>query len=320
MKSLCSTELSIIDSMIGTVTKTTGSYYWVLDEKGETRQCRLKGNLRLRDYKFTNPVVVGDRVKFSSSEGDECMIEDIEERKNYIVRRSVKLSKQIHIIASNIDQAILMVTLSDPKTYLEFIDRYLVTAGAYHIPVVILFNKVDNYNEKLTSEMEEYVKLYSGIGYKCMTLSALKDESFEEVVEMLRNKKSLFSGYSGVGKSTLLNRLDPSLNLKTSEVSESFKSGKHTTTYAEMHKLSDIGWVIDTPGIKGLGVIDIPKEEISHYFPEMLSLIENCKFHNCTHIDEPKCAVKEALENGEIAISRYKSYLSIFDEEREKFR
>lgn len=306
--------------MKGTITKTTGSFYWARDLEGKVYQCRLKGNLRLRDYKFTNPVVVGDVVTFSDNGKGEYSIEDIDERRNYIVRRSIKLSKQIHIIASNIDQAVLMVTLSHPKTYLEFVDRYLVTAGAYHIPAILLFNKTDLYNEKEAKELDRIVSLYEKIGFKCIRLSALKDPTFEAVKDLLKDKTTLFSGYSGVGKSTLLNRLDPTLNLKTSQVSDMFQSGKHTTTYAEMHELKDIGLVIDTPGIKGLGVIDIPREEISHYFPEMLHLISSCKFHNCSHIDEPSCAVKNAMEKGEIEASRYKSYLSIYDEEREKYR
>lgn len=312
--------LRIIDFMNGVVVKTTGSFYRVRDPEGNFYECRLKGNLRLRDYKFTNPVVVGDKVSFNIRGADEYVISDLEERKNYIVRRSINLSKQIHIIAANIDQAVLMITLKNPKTYLEFIDRYLVTAEAYHIPSILLFNKTDIYSEKLKTELSEIVELYNKIGYKCIQLSALKDDGFEEIKNVLKEKITLFSGYSGVGKSTLLNRLDSSLNLKTSEVSEAFSGGKHTTTFAEMHEVKDIGMVIDTPGIKGLGVIDIPKEEVSHYFPEMLQDIDQCKFHNCTHIDEPSCAVKDLIEKGEIALSRYKSYLSIFNEERDKYR
>jgi len=312
--------LHIIEKMKATVTKTTGSYYWVRDDEGKTFKCRLKGNLRLKDYKFTNPIVVGDRVSINLSGNEDFIIQDVDKRKNYIVRRSVKLSKQIHIIASNIDQAALMVTISQPKTHLEFVDRYLVTADAYHIPAILLFNKADLYSDEEIEEMVVYKELYEQIGYKCIILSALKDESFEEIREVMKNKTTLFSGHSGVGKSTLLNRLDPSLNIKTSEVSDSFKSGKHTTTFAEMYEIQNLGMVIDTPGIKGLGVIDIPKEEISHYFPEMLYLIPECKFHNCTHIDEPSCAIKKALEEAKIDLSRYRSYLSIFDEEADKYR
>ncbi len=307
--------------MKGTVIKTTGSFYWVKDSDKNILECRLKGNLRLKDYKFTNPVVVGDKVNIEESSSGDWLISGIEERRNYIVRRSINLSKQMHIIASNIDQAVLMATISHPKTYLEFIDRYLVTAEAYHIPSVIIFNKTDLYSEQELAELDEYFDLYTSIGYKCIKLSALKDENIDEVREMMKDKITLFSGYSGVGKSTLLNRLDSDLNLKTSEVSEAYdKSGKHTTTFAEMHEVKGVGMVIDTPGIKGLGVINIPKEEISHYFPEMLDLIPNCKFHNCLHIDEPKCAIKKAIEDGRISISRYKSYLSIYDEEKEKYR
>lgn len=306
--------------MKGTVTKTTGSFYWVRDDKNIIYECRLRGNLRLKDYKFTNPVVVGDSVIFEKSGESDYLIQSIEKRKNYIVRRSVKLSKQIHIIASNIDQAVLMITIAEPKTYLEFVDRYLVTAEAYHIPAVLLFNKADLCNEKEAEEMKAYINLYRKIGYKCIELSALKDDSFDEIKKIMKDKITLFSGYSGVGKSTLLNRLDPTLNIKTSEISESFKAGKHTTTFAEMHEVKNLGMVIDTPGIKGLSVIDIPKEEISHYFPEMLELLSECKFHNCTHIDEPSCAIKKALEEEKIDLSRYRSYLSIFDEEADKYR
>ena len=306
--------------MKATVTKTTGSFYWVMDDDGKIFGCRLRGNIRLKDYKFTNPVVVGDRVSIALSGEEDYMIQSVDERKNYIVRRSVKLSKQIHIIASNIDQAVLMATISHPKTHLEFIDRYLVTAEAYHIPSLILFNKADLCTDKEIGEMASHIELYEQIGYKCIVLSALKDESFDEIRKLMKDKCTLFSGHSGVGKSTLLNRLDPTLNIKTSELSEAFKSGKHTTTFAEMHTIKDLGMVIDTPGIKGLGVIDIPKEEISQYFPEMLNLISQCKFHNCTHIDEPSCAIKKAIEEGKIDVSRYRSYLSIFDEEAEKYR
>lgn len=306
--------------MKGLVIKTTGPIYSVRDDQGRLYQCRLKGNLRLRDFEFTNPIVVGDIVTFELTGNQDYSISDLDERKNYIVRRSIKLSKQIHIIAANIDQAVLMVTLSHPKTYAEFIDRYLVTSGAYHIPTILLFNKTDLYKGKELEEFNLLFNLYSCIGYKCFSVSALKDSSFEEVKRILKDKITLFSGYSGVGKTTLLNRLDSGLNLKTSLISEAFQAGKHTTTYAEMHELKNIGMVIDTPGIKGLGVIDIPRDEISHYFPEMLKVLNNCKFHNCTHIDEPSCAVKKALEEGEISKSRYKSYLSIFYEENEKYR
>ena len=306
--------------MKGLVIKTTGPIYSVRDEQGKIYQCRLKGNLRLRDYEFTNPIVVGDIVTFELTGNQDYSISDLDDRKNYIVRKSIKLSKQIHIMAANIDQAVLMITLSHPKTYAEFIDRYLVTSGAYHIPAILLFNKIDLYKEKELEEFNSLFKLYSEIGYTCLSFSALTDSSFEEVRKILKDKITLFSGYSGVGKSTLLNRLDPLLNLKTAIISEAFKGGKHTTTYAEMHELKDIGMVIDTPGIKGLGIIDIPRDEISHYFPEMLKVLKKCKFHNCTHIDEPSCAVKKALEEGEISKSRYKSYLSIFYEEKEKYR
>lgn len=307
-------------SLKGRVIKSTGSQYWVKDESGEVHVCTLKGNIRLRDYKFTNPVVVGDEVKFLATTFGEGVIEGVHKRKNYLIRRSIKLSKQSHIIASNIDQAILVVTLSHPKTHLEFIDRYLVSAGAYHIPAILVINKMDLYGKKEVAKSNEISALYSSIGYACMQVSALEDKELTLFEGILNGKTSLISGHSGVGKSSLLNRVDPDLKLKTAEISAYHKTGKHTTTYAEMHPVKDFGFVIDTPGIKGLGIIDIAREEISHYFPEMLKVLPKCKFNNCVHIDEPQCAVKEAFERGEIADSRYRSYLSIYFEDEGSYR
>ncbi|MEQ9063228.1 MAG: ribosome small subunit-dependent GTPase A [Vicingaceae bacterium] len=306
--------------MEGVVTKTTGSFYWVKDKTGKLFTCRLKGNIRLTDNKFTNPASVGDVVTFFATEKDEGVIGSIHPRKNYIVRKSVNLSKQAHILASNIDQAILVATLVEPKTYTVFIDRYLVTAEAYHIPAIIVFNKIDLYDKVLSSELKELTDLYTAVGYQCFAVSAMNDSDFSHLTHLFKNKTSLISGYSGVGKSTLINRLDPSLNLKTSVVSESHASGVHTTTFSEMHEMKGIGWVIDTPGIKGLGVLDIKKEELSHYFIEMRELLSNCRFNNCVHIDEPGCAVKAALERGEVAASRYKSYLNIFYNQEDTYR
>jgi len=304
-----------IFEMRGRVIKSTGSFYIVQNEVDKVFNCRLKGNIRLKNYRFTNPVVVGDYVQFSKTEGTEGLIESIEERKNYIVRKSVNLSKQAHILASNIDQAILMATLTEPKTYPEFIDRYLVTAEAYHISSVIIFNKVDLHDELLNEELQELVDLYENLGYPCYKISATDNSSLTGIQELFHSKTSLISGYSGVGKSTLINKLDPSLKLTVEEISDYYKSGKHTTTFAEMYKIKDVGYIIDTPGIKGLGVLNIQKEELSHYFLEMRSLLPDCKFNNCVHIDEPNCAVKKALENGEIHPLRYKSYLGIYYEE-----
>jgi ribosome biogenesis GTPase len=298
----------------GRVIKTTGSFYAVQNEQG-IFNCRLKGNIRLKNYKFTNPVVVGDIVDFHKTEDKEGIIESIHERKNYIVRKSVNLSKQAHILAANIDLAILMATLSEPKTYPEFIDRYLVTAEAYHIPAAIIFNKVDLHDESMDEELDELFELYSALEYSCYKIAANDSNSLDGVKDLFRDKTTLISGNSGVGKSTLINQLDPHLDLKTEKISEQHKSGKHATTYAEMHQIKDLGYIIDTPGIKGLGVLSIQKEELSHYFLEMRSLLPNCKFNNCVHIDEPGCAIKKALDMGEIQPSRYKSYLGIYYED-----
>lgn len=298
----------------GRVIKSTGSFYAVQNEQG-IFNCRLKGNIRLKNYKFTNPVVVGDIVDFHKTEDKEGIIESIHERKNYIVRKSVNLSKQAHILAANIDLAILMVTLSEPKTYPEFIDRYLVTAEAYHIPAAIIFNKVDLHDESMDEELDELFELYSALEYSCYKIAANDSNSLDGVKDLFRDKTTLISGYSGVGKSTLINQLDPHLDLKTEKISEQHKSGKHATTFAEMHQIKDLGYIIDTPGIKGLGVLSIQKEELSHYFLEMRSLLPNCKFNNCVHIDEPGCAIKKALDMGEIQPSRYKSYLGIYYED-----
>lgn len=298
----------------GRVIKSTGSFYAVQNEQG-IFNCRLKGNIRLKNYKFTNPVVVGDIVDFHKTEDKEGIIESIHERKNYIVRKSVNLSKQAHILAANIDLAILMVTLSEPKIYPEFIDRYLVTAEAYHIPAAIIFNKVDLHDESMDEELDELFELYSALEYSCYKIAANDSNSLDGVKDLFRDKTTLISGYSGVGKSTLINQLDPHLDLKTEKISEQHKSGKHATTFAEMHQIKDLGYIIDTPGIKGLGVLSIQKEELSHYFLEMRSLLPNCKFNNCVHIDEPGCAIKKALDMGEIQPSRYKSYLGIYYED-----
>lgn len=298
----------------GRVIKSTGSFYAVQNEQG-IFNCRLKGNIRLKNYKFTNPVVVGDIVDFHKTEDKEGIIESIHERKNYIVRKSVNLSKQAHILAANIDLAILMATLSEPKIYPEFIDRYLVTAEAYHIPAAIIFNKVDLHDESMDEELDELFELYSALEYSCYKIAANDSNSLDGVKDLFRDKTTLISGYSGVGKSTLINQLDPHLDLKTEKISEQHKSGKHATTFAEMHQIKDLGYIIDTPGIKGLGVLSIQKEELSHYFLEMRSLLPNCKFNNCVHIDEPGCAIKKALDMGEIQPSRYKSYLGIYYED-----
>ncbi|HAW52232.1 MAG TPA: ribosome small subunit-dependent GTPase A [Flavobacteriales bacterium] len=301
--------------MNGRVFKTTGSFYWIRDEKGEEYTCRLKGNIRLKNYKFTNPAAVGDLVEFTKTTTGEGTIDKILPRKNYIVRKSVNLSKQAHILASNVDQALMIATLAEPKTYPEFIDRFLVTAEAYHIPAVIVFNKRDIYEKSMLDEMNDLVSTYEKIGYRCLTVSALQDNDLNDLHDLMKGKTSLMTGYSGVGKSTLINKLDPGLKLATQNVSSQHRAGVHTTTYAEMHKLKDSGYVIDTPGIKGIGVLGIKREELSHYFLEMRALLPDCKFNNCVHIDEPHCAIKKALEEKKIAASRYKSYLNIYLED-----
>ena len=309
--------------MRGTVYKSTGSWYQVKADDGTFYDCRIKGKFRIKGIKSTNPVAVGDKVEFDLeeiSEQTQGVIKKIDGRDNYIIRRSVNLSKQTHIIAANIDQVFLMVTLNNPPTFTTFIDRFLVTAEAYHVKSVLLFNKIDTYNDDELLEIKFLAKMYREIGYECIGISAKGGKNVDKVKEMMLGKTSMFSGHSGTGKSTLINALEPSLNLKTLEISEQHKQGQHTTTFAEMFDLSFDARIIDTPGIKGFGVVDIEKEELGDYFPEFFELKQDCKFHNCLHLNEPKCAVKEALEEGEIPWSRYKSYLQIIDGEDEPYR
>ncbi|MDT0649825.1 ribosome small subunit-dependent GTPase A [Autumnicola edwardsiae] len=310
--------------MKGTVYKSTGSWYQVKTESGERYNCRIKGKFRIKGIKNTNPVAVGDKVIFDLEEqqGEEQqgVIKKIEERENYIIRKSVNLSKQTHIIASNIDQVFLIVTLNNPPTFTTFMDRFLVTAEAYDIEAVILFNKTDTYSEEEVLEVKFLAQLYRDVGYKCVGISAKTGKNVDKVKEMMVGKTSMFSGHSGTGKSTLINALESSLDLKTSEISEQHRQGQHTTTFAEMFDLSFDARIIDTPGIKGFGVVDMEKEEIGDYFPEFFALKQDCKFHNCLHLEEPHCAVKEALEEGDVAWSRYKSYLQIMEGEDENYR
>jgi ribosome biogenesis GTPase len=304
----------------GTVYKSTGSWYTVKAEDGAFYECRIKGKFRTQGIKSTNPVAVGDHVVFElETIGDETVgvISAIGERKNYIIRKSVKLSKQTHIIASNLDQVFLLVTLNNPMTFTSFIDRFLVTAEAYDIPVVLLFNKMDTYSEEETGEVAFLMDLYSKIGYTCLQIEAKSGKNVDKVKEMMLGKTSMFAGHSGVGKSTLVNALEPGLHLRTAEISEQHLQGQHTTTFAEMYDLSFDARIIDTPGIKGFGIVDMEKEEIGDYFPEFFELKGHCKFNNCLHLDEPKCAVKEALENDEVAWSRYRSYVQMLTGEEE---
>lgn len=277
----------------------------------------------MKGIKSTNPIAVGDVVDFELDEStDEVagIIHHIHDRKNYIVRKSVNLSKQTHIIASNIDIVFLLVTINNPPTTTSFIDRFLVTAEAYGIEAVIIFNKIDTYDEATLDEQLYLQYVYSNIGYKCLRISAAEGKGIEELKEMMKGKVSMFSGHSGVGKSTLVNALEPSLNLKTKQISDQHQQGQHTTTFAEMYDLSFGAHIIDTPGIRGFGIVDMEKQEIGDYFPEFFALKEQCKFNNCLHKEEPHCAVKEALDNDEIAWSRYKSYIQILEGEDENYR
>jgi len=307
----------------GTVYKSTGSWYTVKAEDGAFYECRIKGKFRTQNIKSTNPIAVGDHVTFNLENiGDETVgvISEIGERKNYIIRKSVKLSKQTHIIAANLDQVFLLITLNNPTTFTSFIDRFLVTAEAYDIPVVLLFNKMDVYDADEVAEVKYLMDLYRKIGYHCVELAAKEGKNVDLVKDLMKDKTSMFSGHSGVGKSTLVNALEPGLRLKTAEISEQHLQGQHTTTFAEMYDLSFGARIIDTPGIKGFGIVDMEPDEIGDYFPEFFELKSQCKFNNCLHMDEPKCAIKQALENDEIAWSRYRSYVQMITGEEENYR
>jgi ribosome biogenesis GTPase len=309
--------------MKGIVYKSTGSWYHVKNEQGIFYECRLKGKFRIQGIKSTNPVAVGDVVHFEvDKKGDKefGVIYNIEERNNYIIRKSVNLSKQTQIIAANIDLAFLLITLNNPPTFTAFIDRFLVNSEAYGIKTILLFNKIDSYSENELGEIKSLAHLYRAIGYDCIEISAKSGTNIQKVKALMKNKVSVFSGHSGVGKSTLVNSIEPSIKLKTKEISDQHLQGQHTTTFAEMFDLSFESQIIDTPGIKGFGMVEIDKEELSGYYPEFFKLKEYCKFNNCLHLEEPKCAIKEALENGEIAWSRYKSYLQILEGEEEHYR
>ncbi|RLD42200.1 MAG: ribosome small subunit-dependent GTPase A [Bacteroidetes bacterium] len=300
--------------MQGRVIKSTGSWYHVETDIGTIYSCKLRGKFKIKGIKSTNPIAVGDFVEFSwDAKSETGAITKIEERKNYIIRRSVNLSKRSHIIASNMDQALLVVTLSKPRTSSGFIDRFLITSEAYHIPVVIVFNKIDIYSEKDKLKMLEFNELYTKIGYNCIEVSAKEETNLEALKEIMKNKVSLISGHSGVGKSALINVLDKTKDIRIGEISDVHLKGTHTTTNAEMHSLEFGAHIIDSPGIKEFGLFNFKKEDLSQYFIEMQSYIHDCKFNNCTHVHEPKCAVKRALDNGEITQSRYENYLNMLD-------
>jgi ribosome biogenesis GTPase len=299
--------------MQGLVIKSTGSWYQVHAEDGEIYDCRIKGKFRIKGIQTTNPIAVGDQVNFElEPNSGNGVIDKLHDRKNYIIRKSINLSKQAQIIAANMDQAFLVVTLASPRTSLGFIDRFLATAEAYGIPAVLIFNKLDLFNDAGLEILEDYKAIYENIGYPCYTVSAIEGTNIHIIEDLLKDKTTLFSGHSGVGKSSLINALLPDLDIKTGEVSEASDKGQHTTTFAEMHELPFGGYLIDTPGIRELGIFDIRPEELGHYFVEMRALLNQCKFHNCRHVNEPGCAVIKAVEEGEIELSRYESYLSIY--------
>jgi ribosome biogenesis GTPase len=305
--------------MQGVVVKSTGSWYSVLTDDGVQLDCRIRGKFRIQGLKSTNPVAVGDRVLLDVN-GEDYLISKILERKNYIIRKSVNLSKQVHIIAANIDQVFLIVTLASPTTSVGFIDRFLVTAEAYQIPTVLVFNKVDLYDEFDREYHDEIVQMYTNSGYECIETSALGQMNIDLLTTKMTAKVTLLSGHSGVGKSTLVNVIDPDLDLVTQQVSEAHNKGMHTTTFAEMYPLHFGGFIIDTPGIKGFGLVDVSEFELADYFPEILRLKGQCKFHNCKHVNEPKCAVKEAVALDKIHPVRYDSYLSILEDDGNQYR
>jgi len=319
----------------GLVIKNTGSWYTVLTDDGQTVDCKIKGNFRLRGIRSTNPVAVGDRVSLaptlSQGEGTSAFITEIEDRRNYIIRKSINLSKQSHIIAANVDQALLVVTVNYPQTSTTFIDRFLASAEAYRIPVILLFNKSDLLDKDELHYQQMMMTLYDSVGYQCMAISAETGEGIDQLKPLLQDKITVLSGNSGVGKSTLINRLVPHVNLRTADISDAHNTGMHTTTFSEMIPLTpsvvdgsavnNTSWLIDTPGIKGFGTFDMEPEEISGYFKEIFRFSKDCRFSNCTHTHEPGCAVLKALDEHYIAESRYQSYLSMLnDKEEGKYR
>ena len=305
----------------GLVIKNTGSWYLVKTNDGKQIECKIKGNFRLKGIRSTNPIAVGDWVQIAVNTEGTAFITEIEDRKNYIIRRSSNLSKQSHIIAANLDQCMLVVTVNYPETSTTFIDRFLASAEAYRVPVRLIFNKTDLYSEEEQRYLDALVNLYTHIGYPCYRISALNETGVEEIKRDLQGKVTLFSGHSGVGKSTLINAILPDLNVKTGAISAAHNKGMHTTTFSEMFPVEGEGYIIDTPGIKGFGTFDMEDEEVGHYFKEIFEFSANCKYGNCTHRHEPGCAVREAVENHYISDSRYASYLNILEDKEEgKYR
>jgi len=303
--------------MHGLIVKNTGSWYTVLTDDGQLIDCKVKGNFRIKGIRSTNPVAVGDHVTVNA----EGWIVDIDDRRNYIIRKSINLSKQSHIIAANVDQTLLVVTVNYPQTSTTFIDRFLASAEAYRVPVILVFNKSDLLNDDEAHYQQMLIALYQTVGYDCRVISAVNGTGVEELKSLLAGKITLLSGNSGVGKSTLINQLVPSVNLRTAEISDAHNTGQHTTTFSEMIPLEEGGWLIDTPGIKGFGSFDMEPEELTSYFKEIFHFSKDCRFSNCTHTHEPGCAVLKALEDNYISQSRYQSYLSMLeDKDQGKYR